>query len=68
MCNDAHPGFVLFARVSAYGRKFPRQRNTLGRMGTSSNADARRMPLLRHLHRQLLALRVDIPDEEEDSR
>ena len=26
MCNDAHPGFVLFARVSAYGRKVSRQR------------------------------------------
>ena len=27
MCNDAHPGFALFARVSAYGRKFPRHRS-----------------------------------------
>ena len=38
----------------------------LGRMGTDSNTDARRMPLLRHLHRRPLALRVGIPDEEEE--
>ena len=25
-CNDAHPGFALFARVSPYGRKSSRQR------------------------------------------
>ena len=26
LCNDAHPGFALFARVSAYGRKSSRYR------------------------------------------
>ena len=35
-------------------------------MGTDSNADARRMSLLRHLDRLLLALRVDLPNEEEE--
>ena len=44
----------------------PPRRNTLGRLGTGLNADARRMLLLRHLHRRPLALRVDIPDEEEE--
>ena len=29
VCNYAHPGFTLFARVSAYGRKSSRQRLTL---------------------------------------
>ena len=42
-------------------KKGPPRRNPLGRMETGSNADDRRMPLLRHLHRWPLALRVNFP-------
>ena len=33
VCNDAHPGFALFARVSAYGRKSSQQRAMWPRKG-----------------------------------
>ena len=35
-------------------------------MGTGSNADDWRMSLIRHLHRRLLMLNMDLPDEEEE--
>ena len=37
MCNDAHPGFALFARVSAYGRNSSRQRTTTKKEKKNTN-------------------------------
>ena len=33
VCNDAHPGFAIFARVSACGRKSSRQRGCMNAIG-----------------------------------
>mgnify|MGYP006889229985 CR=1 FL=1 len=44
----------------------PPRRHTLGCMGSRANADDQRMPLLRNLHRRLLMLHMDLPDEEEE--
>ena len=45
----------------------PPRRDPLGcNMGTSSNADDKRMSLLHHFHRRILLVHLDLPDEEEE--